>query len=186
MAKLYLFNMITLDGFFEGVDHDITWHNVDEEFNRFAINQLNSTELILFGRITYELMANYWPTKQAKTDDPVVSGSMNTINKYVFSETLTKAEWANTTLVNKIAPQEIIKIKQNAVKDIAIFGSAELASTFIKEGLIDEFRIMVNPVVLGQGTPLFKNVKNSLNMRLVKTRTFNSGNVLLYYEQSKL
>ena len=176
---------MTLDGFFEGSNHEISWHNVDEEFNRFAVEQLDNTSVIMFGRATYELMANYWPTEHAKKDDPVVAEKMNSIQKIVFSKTLEKVEWDNTRLVKEIIPEEIKRLKQQAEKDIAIFGSADLASNFIQSGLIDEFRVMVNPVVLGRGTTLFKNIDNKLNLKLIRTKTFHSGNILLYYERAK-
>jgi dihydrofolate reductase len=179
MRKLYMFNMVSLDGFFEGPDHDITWHNVDMEFNEYAIAQLKLTDLLLFGRLTYELMASYWPTEAALKDDPVVADLMNSIPKIVFSRTLKTAEWTNTKLINENLLKEVLKLKNEYGKEIAIFGSADLADTFIHHGLIDEFRIIVNPVVLGAGTPLFKNSR--INLKLLKTEVFKSGNVLLYY-----
>jgi dihydrofolate reductase len=182
MRKIILFNMITLDGFFEGPNRDIGWHNVDEEFNEFAIDQLNSADGLIFGRVTYQLMAGYWPTELATTDDPIVAGLMNRIPKIVFSRTLEKVEWNNTRLVKEDVAGEISKLKQQTGKDLYIFGSADLASTFTELGLIDEYRIIVNPVVLGSGTPLFKDLNHKLNLKLLKTKTFKSGNVLLYYQ----
>ncbi len=93
MRKVFLFDMITVDGFFEGPDHDIIWHNVDDEFNECAIGQLNETGTLLFRRATYELMAGYWPTPEAIKNDPVVAGLMNSVAKIVFSRTLDKVEW---------------------------------------------------------------------------------------------
>jgi dihydrofolate reductase len=185
MRKLYLFDMITLDGFFEGPNREIEWHNVDEEFNDFAIEQLGSTDILLFGRVTYELMAGYWPTATAIKNDPTIAGRMNSISKIVFSKTLQQADWHNTRLIRENPAGEISILKQQPGKDIAIFGSAELATGLRELDLIDEYRIMVNPVVLGSGKPLFKGIHDKLKLRLLKTKTFGSGNVLLYYQHDK-
>jgi len=180
MRKLILFNMMTVDGFFEGENHAIDWHNVDEEFNLFAKEQLNSVDILLFGRITYELMANYWPAPAALDDDTKIANQMNSISKIVFSRTMERAGWNNTRLIRDNIEEEIRKLKQLPGKDLIIFGSANLVLTFRQLHLIDEYRIMINPVILGKGKPLFKGTYQQL--RLMKTRTFQSGNVLLYYE----
>ncbi len=182
MRKLFMFNMVTLDGFFEGPQHEIDWHNVDEEFNEFAIEQLNTIGVIVFGRVTYQGMASYWPTPMASDDDPAVAAQMNSIPKIVISHTLDKAEWNNTRLIKDNVAEEIARLKQQAGKDLAIFGSANLTAALIGMGLVDEFRIMVNPVILGGGRPLFKGVSHLLKLKLIKTRAFKSGNVLLYYQ----
>lgn len=186
MRTLYLFDMVTLDGFFEGpAKWEIGWHNVDAEFNEFSIDQLNATDLLLFGRVTYEGMASYWPTPAAMEDDPEVAAKMNSIPKIVFSRTLEKAGWNNTRLINSNVVEEVLKLKRQPGKDIALFGSSDLASTFIKHGLIDEYRIMVNPVVLGKGMPLFRGISDQFKLKLLKARTFESGNVLLCYQPVK-
>lgn len=185
MRKVVVFMMVTLDGFFEGPNGEIDWHNVDEEFNEFAIDQLNSIDVLLFGRVTYQLMASYWPTPAAITNDPIVADKMNHLPKIVFSKTLSSVEWQNTRLVKENIAEEISKLKQQPGKDLIIFGSSDLAVTFIQYGLIDEYRIMVNPVVLGNGKPLFKGIKDRLYLKLLKTRTFRSGNVLLYCQPVK-
>lgn len=185
MRKVFLFMMVTLDGFFEGPGHDIDWHNVDEEFNEFAINQLNDVDMLLFGRVTYEGMASFWPTPFAKENDPIIAEMMNTTPKIVFSKTLEKAEWQNTRLVKENVAEEIAKLKQQPGKDLAIFGSSDLAVSLIQMGLLDELRIMVNPVVLGNGKPLLKGIHDKLNLKLLKTMPFRSGNILLYYQPNK-
>lgn len=182
MRKIILFNMMTLDGFFEGINHTLDWHNVDTEFNTFADEQLNSADTLIFGRKTYDLMASYWATPSALTDDPVIANQMNSKPKIVFSKTMAKAEWENTRLIKENIKIEMEKLKRLAGQDMIMMGSADLASTFRQLDLIDEYRIMVNPVVLGQGIPLFKQTTEQLNLKLIKTKTFNSGNVLLYYE----
>jgi len=185
MRKVVLFNLITLDGFFEGPNREIGWHNVDEEYNEFAGDQLNTFDILLFGRVTYELLANYWPTPTAIRDDPIIANLMNMIPKIVFSRTLEKADWNNTRLIKDHIGEEISQLKGQPGKDLAIFGSGSLASYFTNLGLIDEYRIIVNPVILGDGHHLFKGVNDRLNLKLLKTRTFRSGNVLLYYEPAK-
>ena len=185
MRKLFVFNLVTLDGYFEGPDRDISWHNVDAEFNDYAIDMLNSVDTLLFGRVTYELMARYWPTPDAIKNDPIVAERMNTLPKVVFSRTLDKAGWNNTRLVKADIEEEIKKLKKQPGKDIALLGSGSILSAFAKQGLIDEYRIMVNPLVLGNGKPLFTGIKDRLNLKLLKTRTFRNGNVLLYYQPDR-
>jgi dihydrofolate reductase len=186
MRKVFLFMMVTLDGFFEGPDHDISWHNVDEEFNEFAIDQLNEVDALLFGRVTYEGMASYWPTSIAVESDPEVAGKMNAIPKIVFSKTLDKVEWNNSRLVKENIAAEVSQLKQQPGRDLAIFGSANLAMSLLQMDLIDELRLMVNPVVLGNGKPLFVSIHEKLNLKLIKTRVFRSGNILLCYQPDKI
>jgi dihydrofolate reductase len=183
MKKLIWSNMMTLDGFFEGPNRDIRWHNVDSEFVEFAIEQLGTVDTILFGRVTYAMMAEFWPSEYAKVSDPVTAEKMNSLPKLVFSKTLDKAEWNNTTLLKDITYEKITRLKQDPGKDLILFGSANLATTLINLNLIDEYRIMINPVILGAGTPLFMNVHKSINLKLVNSRVFRSGNVLLCYQE---
>jgi dihydrofolate reductase len=181
MRKIILFNLVSLDGFFEGSSGDIDWHNVDDEFNDFAIEQLESADGLIFGRVTYEMMAGYWPTAIAAENDPIIAEKMNTISKTVFSRTLEKAEWKNTRLVRENILEEIAQLKQQPGKDILIFGSAKLGATLTQNGSIDEYRIMVNPVILGEGRTLFGGVSGPVKLMLLNTRTFWNGNVLLSY-----
>lgn len=185
MRKLLEFNLMTLDGYFEGPNKDISWHNVDAEFNEYAVDMLNSVDLLLFGRVTYELMARFWPTPEAMKNDPIVAGKMNSLPKIVFSRTLGRAEWNNTRLVKDKIEEEIKKLKQQPGKDLVILGSGAIVSELAPRGLIDEHRIMVNPVILGKGNPLFKGINDRLDLKLTATRTFKSGNVLLYYQPVK-
>ena len=138
-------------------------------------------DVLLFGRKTYELMASYWSTPSATSNDPIVAERMNSLPKVVFSRTLQKTEWNNTRLISENVAEEIAKLKQQPGKDIAIFGSSNLSVTLAKLSLIDEYRIMVNPVVLGNGTRLFEGINHRLNLKLTRTKAFSSGNVLLYY-----
>ncbi len=182
MRRLLEFNMVSLDGYFEGPNHDISWHNVDDEFNEYAVSMLDSVGLLLFGRVTYELMAGYWPSAEGLRDDPVVAGRMNNLPKVVFSRTLEKAGWNNTELVKDDIGGFIKQMKQQPGKDMVILGSGSIVSECTRNGLIDEHRIMVNPVILGEGTPLFKGLNMRLGLKLLKTMTLKSGNVLFSYE----
>jgi dihydrofolate reductase len=184
MRKLIMFNLVTIDGYFEGPNHDISWHNVDEEFNDFAHEQLELADLLIFGRITYELMASFWPSEMALKEDPVTAKYMNEINKIVVSKTLDKADWQNTTLIKDKIEDKVKELKEQEGKDIYIFGSSNLSVTLANAGLIDEYRIMLNPVFLGNGTSLLKGV-NKVNLKLVNLRQFKNGNVLHYYEVIK-
>jgi dihydrofolate reductase len=183
MRKVIMFNLITLDGYFEGKNKwDIAWHRVDDEFNEFSIEQLNKAGGLIFGRVTYQGMASYWPTPTAIKNDPMVAGLMNSITKFVFSNTLETADWNNTQIIKGDATTELKKLKQQSGKDLFIFGSADLSSSFTRNGLIDEYRLMVNPIVLGAGNPLFKQINGRLKLKLIDTKSFHNGNLLLYYQ----
>jgi dihydrofolate reductase len=181
VGNVIMFNMVTLDGFFAGPNGELDWHHVDAEFNDFAIAQLDSAEGLIFGRVTYQGMASYWPTDVALKNDPIVARKMNALPKIVLSRTLDRAEWNNTRLVSGDVTEEISKLKRPPGRDWLLFGSADLASTLTNLGLIDEYRLMVNPVVLGHGRPLFKGMQGQLDLRLTGSRTFDNGNVLLSY-----
>jgi dihydrofolate reductase len=182
MKKLLAFDLVSLDGYFEGPNRDISWHNVDAEFNDYAIAMLNFVDTLLFGRVTYELMAGFWPTPEAIKNDPIVADKMNTLPKVVFSRTLNKAEWSNTRLVKDNLEDEIRTMKKLPGRAIALLGSGTIMSELAQLGLIDEYWIMVNPLVLGAGTPLFKGIKNRLDLKLLGTQSFRNGNVALRYE----
>ena len=181
MRKVIVFLMVTLDGFFSGPNGEIDWHVVDEEFNDFANEQLASVDTLLFGRVTYQGMASYWPTPIALANDPIIAHKMNTFPKIVFSRTLEQPAWENTRLVKDHLAEEISHLKRQPGKDLIIFGSSALSASMLNLGLIDELRIMVNPVVLGNGQPLFKGIQEKLHLIRFDTRTFRSGNVLLFY-----
>jgi dihydrofolate reductase len=177
MRKVRWQMMMSLDGFMEGPNQEIDWFVTDDEFGEYVAEMGKSIDTILFGRVTYQMMAQYWPSS-TEPEAPM----MNDLPKIVFSRTLDKVEWKNSRLAKGNIAEEIAKLKQLPGKDLAMFGSADLASTFMRLGLIDEYRIFVNPVVLGRGNPLFKDVKDRTALKLLKARTFRSGNVLLYYQ----
>jgi dihydrofolate reductase len=185
MRKLIVFSQVTLDGYFAAMNGDISWahkNNQDTEWTEFVADNANGGGLLLFGRITYELMASYWPTPQAIENDPIVAERMNSLPKVVFSRTLEQSSWSNTRLTKGDIADEIRQLKSEPGEDMAILGSGSVVSQLAQAGLIDEFQIVVNPVVLGKGRTMFDGVKEMLRLKLTKTRTFGNGNVLLCYE----
>jgi dihydrofolate reductase len=178
--------MVTLDGFFEGPNKELDWHIVDEEFNQYANDLLSNVDALLFGRVTYQLMADYWPAAatnpSTSKSDLEISDKMNNLPKIVFSKTLKEVKWNNSRLVKDNIAEEISKMKQESGKDMVIFGSGSIVTTLMQLGLIDEYRIIVNPVVLGSGKPLFKGINDKQNLKLLKTKVLGSGIVILYYQ----
>jgi len=181
MRKLTVFNLMTLDGYIAGEGGDISWHSVDEEFQELANAASNSGNTLLFGRVTYELMAGFWPTPEAIRTDPIVAAGMNKSEKIVFSRTLQKADWNNTRLVRDNMLAEVRKLKQGTGKDLTVLGSGSIVAQLAEEGLIDEYQVLLNPVVIGKGKTMFEGLKRRLALKLVRTRTFGNGNVLLTY-----
>jgi dihydrofolate reductase len=183
MRRLIVFNQVTLDGYFADVNGDMSWaHKQDAEWNAFVAGNASGGGVLLFGRITYELMASYWPTPVAIKNDPVVAEGMNNLPKVVFSRTLDKASWSNTRLVKDDMAAAVRKMKKEPGKDLVILGSGSIIAQLAQEGLIDEYQIVVNPVVLGKGRTMFDGIKEKLTLKLTKTRAFGNGNVLLCYE----
>jgi dihydrofolate reductase len=183
MRKLIMWNMVTLDGLFEGAKSwDLDWHNYvwGDELERLSLDQLNAAGMLLFGRNTYQGMAAYWPTATGESGD--VADLMNTLPKVVFSRSLEVADWNNTRLIRENAEAAVLGLKQQAGKDLFIFGSASLCSSFTEAGLIDEYRLGLNPLILGGGTPLFKPGPAQHKMRLLEARPLKSGVILLRYE----
>jgi len=185
MRKVIVSNLVSLDGFFEGPNKELDWFVVEEEFFYYARDLLRSVDTILFGRVTYEGMASYWPTPDSADNDPTITHKMNNLPKIVFSKTLSKVEWNNSRLVKGDIGEEIPKMKQEPGKDMVVFGSGEIVSALMQLNLIDEYRLIVNPVILGGGNPLFKGLQDKLNLKLLKTKTLNSGVIILYYEPQK-
>jgi dihydrofolate reductase len=185
MRKIIVSNLVSLDGFFEGPNREIDWFVVEEEFFEYAKELLRSVDTILFGRVTYEGMASYWPTQAAKDNDPTITHKMNNLSKVVFSKTLSTVEWNNSKLVKGNIAEEIPKLKQEPGKDMVIFGSGSIVSALTRLGLIDEYRIIVNPVILGKGNPLFKDLQDKFNLELLKTKKLKSGVVIFYYQPGK-
>ncbi|HMH10764.1 MAG TPA: dihydrofolate reductase family protein, partial [Candidatus Nitrosopolaris rasttigaisensis] len=187
--KVILSNMVTLDGFFEGPNKELDWQIVDGENKEYAIDLLSKVDALLFGRVTYQLMADYWPAAATNPSTPKsdleIADKMNNLPKIVFSKTLQEVKWNNSRLVKENIAEEISKMKQQPGKDMVIFGSGSIVSTFMQHGLIDEYRIIVNPIVLGNGNPLFKGINGKQNLKLLNTKVFDSGIVILFYEPAQ-
>jgi dihydrofolate reductase len=182
MGKLSAFTFITLNGYFKGLDGDISWHKHGVEENEYAADGLRSGSTLLFGRVTYQLMASYWPTTLAMRNDPDVTAGMNRAEKIVFSRTLKEVDWSNTRLIKDNIAAEIKKMKQIPGKDLTLLGSGSILTQFAEHGLIDEYAIMVDPVIIGAGTPIFQGLRHKLELKHTMTRTFKSGVVLLCYQ----
>jgi len=180
MSKLIMWNLMTLDGFFDGVENwALDWHQYawGEELERMSIERLRAADMLLFGRVTYEGMAAYWKTAQGE-----VAGYMNSLPKGVFSRTLERVDWQNTTLLKGDVKQEVEALKGKGQKDIYVFGSGGLSATIMEEGLFDEYRLCLVPVVLGNGKQLFGGRLSRLRMKLLEGRPLASGSVLLRYQ----
>lgn len=186
MRKIIVFNLITLDGYFAGLDGNIDWHMVDDEFNTFAVEQTSSFGAIIFGKTTYQMFESFWPKavndpKMSK-EDRIIAKTIDDIEKIVFSKSLQTVEWKNSRLFHAIDPEEVKKWKQESGRDMVIFGSGTIVQEMTNLKLIDEYRLLVNPIILGEGKPLFANIKEKINLNLLSTRTFQNGNVLLSYQ----
>ncbi|UKJ08373.1 dihydrofolate reductase family protein [Solitalea lacus] len=182
MRKLSVFNFISLNGFYKDQHGDISWHKHGPEENEFAANSLQADNCLLFGRITYELMASYWPTPMAMENDPKVATGMNNAEKIVFSRSLKSVTWNKTRLISENIVDEIRKLKESDGKDFTILGSGSIVTQFAEHGLIDEYQFMIDPVALGAGTPIFNEINKQLNLKLTSIHSFKSGVVLLRYQ----
>ncbi len=178
-----MFNMVSLDGFFADEGGGIGWHTVDDEFNRYAVENLETTDTIIFGRITYDMFESYWPKAASdpatSKEDRLIADGINRMRKIVFSKTKNDVTWDNSELVKEIDIEEIRKLKAEDGKNIIIFGSGSIVQQLSAKGLIDEYSFMISPTILGSGKPL---LNSPLNLKLQLTRSFSdSGNVLLIY-----
>jgi dihydrofolate reductase len=183
MRKLVVFNMVSLDGFFVDRKGDMSWaHKNDAEWNAFVNENASGNGVLVFGRITYELMASYWPTPMALQNSPVVAKGMNDMPKIVFSRTLVNASWSNTKLVKGDLAAEMRKMKKQPGPDMVILGSGSIVSQLAQQNLIDEYQIALSPIVLGNGRTMFEGVKEKLNLKLTKSRTFGNGTVFACYQ----
>jgi dihydrofolate reductase len=179
MRKLFWQMNVTLDGFIEGPNRELTQtaEVADPDFDLYASDMLNSIGGMLLGRRTYELFAGYWPSATGPDAD-----RMNELPKIVFSRTLAKVAWKNSSLAKDTVREEVAWLKQQPGRDLALFGSADLAATLMRLGLIDEYRIFVTPVILGSGTPMFKDIQSTISLKLLKEARWSSGIVALWYQ----
>ena len=180
-----VFNQITLDGYFTDPDGDMSWaHKQDPEWTAFTSENASGDGQLLFGRVTYDMMASFWPTPQAHELAPIVAQRMNQASKVVFSKTMTKATWKNTQVLNGDPAAEVKKLKQAPGPNMVIMGSDSIVSLLAQARLIDSYQIVINPTVLGKGRTLFEGVHDKFQLKLDKTRTFSNGNVVLWYKPS--
>ena len=179
MSKLIMWNVVTLDGLFEGAKNwDLGFHQTiwGDELERFSIEQLKTTDRLIFGRVTYEGMAAYWQTATGE-----VANFMNTLPKVVFSRTLASADWNNTRLIKDATTAEVSSLKRDGDKNMFVFGSANLCATLMQHNLFDEYRLALAPVVLGAGKPLFQPAASQLKLKLLDSRTLSNGGLILRY-----
>ena len=202
MRKVILSEALTLDGYFAGPHGEFDWPLADEEFERYTNDEtFSNVDTILFGRVTYEMMASYWPEALTNSSGRMagadgvefavptavsnthneIARKMNSLQKIVFSRTLEKVEWRNSTIIREIIPEDIKKIKSQGGGDMIILGSGSVASEFAKNNLIDDYRLFVNPIVLGEGRKLFAWQNSRLKLDLVGTKAFKSGAVELRF-----
>jgi dihydrofolate reductase len=183
MRRLVVFNSVTLDGYFAGRNGDLSWaHKDDPEWNEFVAGNASGGGPLLFGRVTYEMMVSFWPTLAATESFPEVAKGMNSAQKIVFSRTLDKVSWTNTKLVKGDLAAEVRKLKKESGGPMTILGSGSIVSQLTQEGLIDEYQLVLNPIVLGEGRTMFDGLKTNVALKRTATRMFGNGNVLLSYE----
>jgi dihydrofolate reductase len=186
MRKLVVFNLVSLDGYFVDRNGEMSWaHAHDPEFKAFVEGNAKGGGELLFGRVTYDLMASYWPTAAAAQNDPVVAEHMNTLPKVVFSRTMNKANWNNTKVVQSDIGTAVKKMKQEPGPDMVIMGSGNIVSQLAQNLLIDEYQVVVIPLVLGKGRTMFEGLGEKQHLKLKTSRTFSNGNVFLVYEVLK-
>lgn len=182
MRKLAAFNFVTMNGFLNGPNGDISWHRHGDEENQYAVDSMGEGNVLVFGRKTYEMMASYWPSPAAIENDPTVAEGMNQSEKLVFSNTLKSADWENTHLVSGDPVQQMQKLKATEGNDMTILGSGSLVSLLASHDLVDEFHLMIDPVAIGKGDQLFGGIGKVLSLQLTGAKTFSSGVVLLSYK----
>jgi dihydrofolate reductase len=184
MRRLRVFNNISLDGYFTDSNSDMSWahQNADDEWNKFTAENASGGGVLLFGRKTYDLMVSFWPTKQAYEMMPTVAGAMNNLPKVVFSRMMDTPEWSNTKLVKGNIVEEVSRMKNERGDNMVIMGSGSIVSQLTQAKLIDEYQLVVHPIVLGSGRTLFEGVKEKIRLKQSGSRAFKNGNVLLTYE----
>ena len=183
MKKVIFQMSVSLDGYVEGPHREIDWHIVDDDFNAYAVETLRATDVLIMGRRTYQLMAGYWPT--APDNDAAVRDQMNGTAKLVFSRTLKSVEWQNSRLATGSVADEVARLKRIPGDGLLWVGGSELASSFLEQGLLDEVRIILTPILLGAGKAVFGDIKKRHPLKLLSTKAFKSGNVILAYEPTR-
>jgi Dihydrofolate reductase len=186
MRRLIAFEMLTLDGCYAGTDGDLGWahrRERDAEWDAYVQGNADSDGELVFGRVTYQMMASWWPTPEAAQHEPLLAERMNARPKFVCSRTPHEATWNNTTVLQGDAALSLQELKRRPGADLVILGSGELVASLAPTGLIDEYQLAVIPVVLGRrGKSLFGGIERGMDLRLVQSRRFGNGNMLLRYE----
>lgn len=185
MRRLTMFETISLDGYFTDAAGDMSWAHAaadDAEWNDFVAGNASGGGVLLFGRVTYQMMASFWPTAMAAERMPVVAKRMNEMPKVVFSRTLEQVSWRNTTLVKDDLVSTVRRMKQESGDDMAILGSGTLVAQLADARLIDEYQLVVAPVLLGAGRTPFEGLTGRLSLTRTQSRAFANGNVVLYYQ----
>jgi len=189
MRHLIFFMHTSLDGFVAGPKGEMDWIKLDEAMFDFVATMTDQADTALYGRVTYEMMQSYWPEAgdqpNASKHDKVHSNWYNNVSKVVLSKTMQETGLHNTKVIADHLSANINKLKQQAGKHILIFGSPRASRSLLNEGLIDEFWLFVNPIILGQGMPLFKDVTGTTKLNLVESKTFECGVIALHYEKSQ-
>ena len=188
MRNLIFFMHTSLDGFVAGLKGELDWANIDDELFDFVATMTDTADTALYGRVTYEMMQSYWPKAgeqpNATKHDKEHSAWYNKVSKVVLSKTISEKGLDNTTIISGQLTDNINKIKKQDGKNILIFGSPGASRSLLNEGLIDEFWLFVNPIILGQGMPLFKDITGTTKLKLVDSKTFACGVIALHYEKS--
>jgi dihydrofolate reductase len=188
MRNLIFFMHASLDGFVAGPNGEMDWIRFDDELFDFVATMTDKADAALYGRVTYEMMQGYWPTAADKPNatkhDKEHSAWYKQVSKIVLSSTLSVEGLDNTTVISDQLSDNINRIKNQDGKNILIFGSPRASHSLLGLGLIDEFWVFVNPVLLGKGIPLFKNVMKTTKLKLVESKTFSCGVMALHYEKS--
>jgi dihydrofolate reductase len=187
MRKIVLLMHVSLDGFVAGPNGEMDWIKLDDRLWDYVTTVTDASDAALFGANTYKLMESYWPTAaeqpNATKHDIDHAHWVNTATKLVFSKTLDKTDWEGTRIIRKDIAEEMTAIKKQPGKNLLMIGSPTLAQSFMQMGLIDEFRLNINPIVLGAGKNLFEGIKQPINLTLTSTQTFDSGVVALTYNK---
>ena len=186
MQRLIVFNHVSLDGFFVDARGEMSWaHKSDPEWDEYSSKNASGGGTMVFGRKTYEMMVAFWPTQAAAKALPIVARQMNAMPKLVFSRTLEAVSWNNTRLVKTSPAAEIRRLKSEPGNGMAILGSGSIVAQLAAEGLVDEFTVVVNPLVLGSGRTMFEGLTKTLALKLTGSREFRNGNVVLTYEPAR-
>lgn len=182
MRTLSVFNNISLDGYFTDARNDMSWaHGAnDANFNAFVAGNASGDGVLVFGRITYDMMAGWWPSDMAAQAMPEVAAGMNAMTKYVFSRSMTSADWQNTQVFNEDAVEAMRRLKAEAGGSMVVLGSGSLVAQLGKAGLVDDYQVVVCPVVLGAGRTMFEGIDRR-DLTLTESRAFNNGKVFLRY-----